>query len=137
MKFFLRTLMILSLLAVFAGGLVTTQTADAQPFTRVHRGMWTATDIDGSNLKLLIVGGGRGTYRLIWLDDYWSICDGDPGLGRGTGTVDASDANVLHVTLSFYCTGTLWDTLTMDFTYDPGTDTMMNDGPSGVLWSRR
>lgn len=97
-------------------------------------GPWEATDIDGSHLRLMITGR-AANLRLIWLDDYWSICDGGPGIGLGTGSVDSSDPNVFHAEVSFYCGATLWDTLTMDFTYDPSTRTMTNSGPGGVTWN--
>ena len=99
-------------------------------------GPWEAVDIDNSNLRLTFAGGGQGIFRLIWLDDYWSVCDGDPGLGRGTGTIDDTNPNLMHTSIDFFCGNAFWGTLAMDFEYDPGTDTIMNTPTASVIWNR-
>jgi hypothetical protein len=134
MKRFVRILVIISLLVVT---LIASASATAAPPTNPFRGFWEGTDIDGSNLHLLLVGG-RSSLRVIWLDDYWTICDGDPGLGRGHGTVDSADPNLFHAEITFTCTGALWDTLMMDFVYNPADDTIATGlgTPDEVIWHR-
>jgi hypothetical protein len=87
-------------------------------------GLWRAVDgVDGSNL-LVAIGGGRGRYVLTLLDDYWSLCDGEPGIGRGTGTVDAIDPTILHTDLVCRCLKQHKNyAYQLDFDYDPATDT--------------
>lgn len=92
--------------------------ASRDPF----RGVWYAVDVDGSNMKMVFSGGGDSR-RMLWRDDYWSICGGGPGIGRGTGEVSG---NILHATVDVYCSGALAGTFVMDFTYDAGTDTLLN-----------
>lgn len=123
--------LILAILLVFS--LVSVVSAGSKsPF----KGSWEATDNDNSHLRLNIAGGGGGNYRLSWRDDYWTICDGGPGIGRGMGTIDSSDPNMLHATLYFYCGGTLVVTISTTFTYYPATD-MMDSNVGGFLsWSR-
>lgn len=128
---------------VLAVGLIATLVASvvptvfAAPPSAAQSGNWQAVDVDGSNLDLAIAGGGGGTYRLIWRDDFWTLCDGDPGFGRGTASVDSIDPNVLHANIDFYCSGALALSVSFDFTYDPATDTM-TDTVTGVpvTWTR-
>lgn len=123
--------LILAILLVFS--LVSVVSAGSKsPF----KGSWKTTDHDNSHLQLNIAGGGGGNYRLSWRDDYWTICDGGPGIGRGMGTIDSSDPNMLHATLYFYCGGTLVVTISTTFTYYPAT-AMMDSNVGGFLsWSR-
>jgi hypothetical protein len=121
----IATLMVLSLVSVVSAG-------SKSPF----KGPWEATDHDNSNLQLNIAGGGGGNYRLSWRDDYWTICDGGPGIGRGMGTIDNSDPNKLDATLYFYCGGTLEETVSTTFTYHPATDMMDSDVGGFLTWSR-
>jgi len=102
---------------------------------RSLRGFWEATDSDGSHMHLIVGGSGSHIY-MVWLDDYWSICGGDGGLGFGHGTVDTADFNRAHVAVTFYCAGRVWGTVSSDFTYDPGTDTMVDTADAGVSWTR-
>ena len=67
-------------------------------------GHWRAVDLDGSNIQLSIAGGGRGVFQLTFVDDYWSICDGLPGIGRGLGSLDVADPNILHTQMVFQYT---------------------------------
>lgn len=94
-------------------------------------GAWYATDTDDSNLQV-IFGGGHGDRRITWTDDYWSICDGGPGIGRGSGEVDG---DTLHAEIDVYCGGTYQLTLVTDFVYDGG-DSMHNVGDNAVNWTR-
>ena len=98
------------------------------------KGVWRAIDLDGSNVQLVIAGGGRGVYRLNWTDDYWSICDGRPGIGKGLGVLDSSDPYILHTDWVITCTS-LHESYDYQFdgVYDPGTDTL---DFQDVVWSR-
>lgn len=117
-------------------GIVSTASAASKsPF----KGRWSAVDVDGSNIRMTIAGGGRGVYRVIWVDDYWSICDGDPGSGRGTGTIDSANPNLMTVSLDIYCAGSFAGTFPMTFEYISGTDMIINPLPGSagtVYWDR-
>jgi hypothetical protein len=59
-------------------------------------GEWQATDsYDGSAMRLTIAGDTAGGYLLMWDDEYWSLCEGSAIVGT-TGSMDASDPNILH-----------------------------------------
>jgi hypothetical protein len=54
-----------------------------------YTGHWRAVDtVDQSNMHMIISGSSNNRYQLIWLDDYWSVCGGRPGIGHGMGTPD-------------------------------------------------
>jgi hypothetical protein len=38
-------------------------------------------------LQVSIAEGGDGIYRLTMHDDFWTFCEGNPGNGRGVGTL--------------------------------------------------
>ena len=125
------------LVAVLMIGMVSIVSAKPNsPF----KGPWEAIDIDGSFMRLTIAGGGRGVYRLVWRDTFWSLCDGGPGIGRGTGTIDSSDPNVLNTSMEFRCGGVPALSLAIDFTYDPSSDTITDDAiappDDPVTWGR-
>jgi hypothetical protein len=115
----------LSLLTISAASI-----APKSPF----KGLWRAIDLDGSNIQLVIAGGGRGIYQLTWTDDYWSICDGLPGIGRGQGQLDGGDPNILHTDWVIRCTS---QHESYDFQFDAryyaDTDTLEFQD---VIWSR-
>lgn len=100
-------------------------------------GRWQAMDVpgDGSTNTLSIsFRGGGGSYGLIWRETYFSICSGDPGIGRAVGTEDSTG---LHTTFDFYCMGTHALNIDIDFTYDPLTDTITsNAGGLIQTWVR-
>jgi hypothetical protein len=83
--------------------LLTISAASAAPKSP-FKGLWRAIDLDDSNIQLSIAGGGRGIYQLTWTDDYWSVCDGLPGIGRGVGQLDSGDPNLLHTDIVIRCT---------------------------------
>ena len=98
-------------------------------------GNWEATDADNSHMQMTISEPSPGVFRLIWQDDYWSICYGGPGFGRGTGSMDGSNPNLMHTSFDLYCGNTFWGTLAMDIEYDPGTDEF-TDIFFGTIWNR-
>jgi hypothetical protein len=100
-------------------------------------GRWQTMDIpgDGSTNTLTIAhAGGGGYYRLIWQETYFTLCEGEPGIGRGTG-VDS--AHGMETTFNFYCRGVLTLTINMLLVYDHATDTFVSD-PGGLnqTWDR-
>ena len=75
---------------VLAISLLTLSIASAAP-NSPFVGLWRGVDVDYSNLQLSIAGGGpRQIYRLTLMDDNWGYCDGNPGIGRGVGTLDTN-----------------------------------------------
>jgi hypothetical protein len=96
------------------------QAGPGNPFS----GQWVAVDsFDGSDIRLTIAGNPAGPLRITWTENYFSICDGEPGIGRGTGNLGA--ANELYAEIHFRCftTGFTLDH-TATFVYDPVTDTL-------------
>ena len=100
-------------------------------------GRWQTMDIpgDGSTNTLKIkFSGGASNYKLKWQETYFSICSGDPGVGRGTGTEGLTG---LHTNFDFYCRGTLTTNIDIEFTYNPSTDTITSDaGGITQTWIR-
>ena len=134
-KFILTALVICTFAALAMALAPDARAAQAPGFT----GRWWSVDIDGSNQKLLITPAGD-EYRLKLFDDGASICglgpDGKPlypAIGKGKGN---AAGNVLHAEFKFWCLTnpkTFWGTATVDFLYDPATDTL-ND--QWVVWYR-
>ena len=141
------SLAILALLiaAVAIAPVGTTMARPTDPFV----GAWTATDnVDGSNLKMAITGGGSG-HRFNLFDDAGFVCGvffGDstvPAVYRGTGTHPVPDLGLETLVLD----GPVWCLLrgaggrtlvpgspfvtTLD--YNPITDTLTG---AGDTWNR-
>jgi hypothetical protein len=90
---------------------------------------------DGSTNTLTVsYRRGGGSYNLIWQETYFSICDGDPGIGRGTGTETPAG---LETNFNFYCNGVFTLNIDILFVWDPATDTIVSD-PTGMnqTWER-
>jgi hypothetical protein len=130
-----RPLFVAAVLAAAASLLLASFAAAApSPFT----GHWTAVDVDDSNMHLSISGGGNGVFHLSWHDDHWGLCEGEPGLGMGTGVLDGSDPYLLHTQWTLRCL-TQGSALQRDFdaTYDPATDSLRFPlGDYSVTWTR-
>ena len=111
--------------------------APPSPFT----GHWRAVDLDNSNVQLSISGGGNGIYRLTQTDDDWGLCNGAPGIGRGVGTLHATEP-ILHTDLVFYCPSQHIEVgFPFDFVYDADTDTLFQDydhvqADGSITWDR-
>ena len=78
------------IIAVVLALFLVAMTASAASARRVSPwvGRWQTMDIpgDGSTNTLTIMYAGPGeTYRLIWQETYFSLCEGAPGIGRGRG----------------------------------------------------
>jgi hypothetical protein len=130
----LLSLVLIAMLALVgvSGGL-----AAPSPFV----GLWEGVDIDGSNLRLAI-GGGGGGFRTFYFDDGATICGLDPDTGdflyaaiaRGPATASGL---TLTATWDVWCLShpaAFWGTVGVDFTYDPVADTLTDT--LGVVWTR-
>jgi len=123
----LITSLVVGLFSMLIFSVVSASTAN--PFT----GHWYAVDsFDGSDIRLTIAGGGARGYRITWTENYFTLCAGEPGIGRGRGT--AVSATELDVEIQFTCftTGTTLDQ-ELTFTYNHVTNTL-TDGTD--TWSR-
>lgn len=128
------------IIAALAAGLVAalaftvwsdTGVAAKDPFT----GAWQAVDIDGSNLRLSVGGGPSGVHHVKIFDDAATLAcpatDG-PAIAIGTGVVSG---DVLHADWFLRCLKE--DTSfpgSMDFLYDPSSDTLSDS--FGVVYHR-
>jgi hypothetical protein len=100
-------------------------------------GRWQSMDVpgDGSTNTLSITFRGSAShYGLIWQETYFSICGGAPRIGRGTG----DESGGLHTQISFYCRGTLWGTVPIEFIYDSANDFLISGQgtPTETVWER-
>ena len=100
------------------------------------KGAWEAIDpSDNSHMQLMIGGGPGGTYHVTWVEDYWTGCGGEPGIGIGTGSMDgANDETLLHIDLllRFPTTNQTFE-FDLAFTYSEADDTLSG---SGAIWHR-
>ena len=70
------------------------------------RGTWRSVDVDGSEMRLVIAGPPGGPFRITWRDRYLTVCDGGPGIIRGTGWLIDGDPNRVEAHLRVTCFGT-------------------------------
>lgn len=115
-----------------AAALILASTAHAAPPTQFV-GHWFAIDsFDGSDIRLTIAGPASGPLRITWIESFFTLCSGGPGIGTGTGS--PSNPNELDAEIFFQCftTGATLD-YAPTFIYDPGTDTL-TDGVD--TWNR-
>jgi hypothetical protein len=93
----MRRLVLSSTMVAFSAALLICSSASgasADPFT----GAWTATDTDGSTLRLQIGGGNASGVRHVTLfDDFATGCGGGSGTAIGSGEVSGNtlEASVL------------------------------------------
>jgi hypothetical protein len=128
------SLSILTIAALFMLPLVA-YAGSISPFV----GHWQATDIDGSDNRLTIAGPPGGPFQITWKDGYMSFCNGEPGIIRGTGLLNESDANLLEADLHVECftTGASMDAH-LTLRYHPTTNTLSARYSNGkvVIWHR-
>lgn len=127
----------LFLLLVLSLALVSTAGAAPDPFI----GVWTAVDLDGSNMQLMIGGGAGDSYHLFYYDDGASVCGTSGGVpiypanAKGTGT---AVGDVLTGSLAVKCLDKpayFYGNSPYTFAYSIGSDTL-TDG-YGIVWSRK
>jgi hypothetical protein len=120
--------------------LVLVALAEFTPLPRRHShwvGRWQTSDtnLDESiNTLTIVYHPAQDLYNLTWRETYFTLCEGEEGIGRGIG-VETADG--LSVDLEFYCLGELTLTINVPFVYDPATDTITSDANSLVqTWIR-
>lgn len=100
-------------------------------------GRWQTIDVlDGSTNTLQInFRGDAHRFGLIWRETYFTLCDGAPGIGRGTAVEDLTG---FHSTMEFFCAGTSAGTFGIEFVYRPFDDTIVSDEgtPGEQVWVR-
>ena len=100
-------------------------------------GQWQTIDVvDGSTNTLQIsFRGGASEYNVIWRETYFTLCSGDPGIGRGIGVEDMSG---LSASMNFFCAGSHAGSFTIDFIYNSPDDTIISDAgtASEQVWQR-
>lgn len=109
----------------------------ASPFV----GIWRAVDnVDGSLMRVTIVGPARGPFAITWTESYFSFCEGRAGLGTGIGRLDPADPNVLRAHMRLRCLRTgdkvEWD---QEWQYRPAYDVLASQEDAyGVdtIWTR-
>jgi hypothetical protein len=102
-------------------------------------GNWQAIDVDGSDIRLTIAGPPSGPFQITWTESYLSFCNGEAGIGRGTGMLNEEDASLLEAELHVECftTGASTDAH-LALRYHPATDTLSARYENGmvVIWHR-
>ena len=63
-------------------------------------GHWQTIDTDGSDIRLTIAG--RGPYQVTWTESFFSFCNREAGIARGTAAISANP-NVLEGDLFLQC----------------------------------
>jgi hypothetical protein len=66
-------------------------------------GLWSGVDnVDGSLRTVSISDpNGNGVYTVLAHDTYWSLCEGDRGIGRTTGSAD--EYGIIHAAGTVKC----------------------------------
>lgn len=122
-------------------GLVTYRRGDQGP--DAFSGVWIATDLDGSALKLTLDGSGL-LRNVSFFDDGASVCgpvvdgEGINWSGEGTGVIGSTGGfgRFIDVTLSGGCAGNPQEPIGTDsYEYDFVNNQLI--GPSGVIWIRK
>ena len=99
-----------------------------------YTGHWRAIDsYDQSNMQLTVSGGGNNKYQLTWTDDYWSVCGGGPGIGRGSGRLDSG--GYLRVDWVIKCRGAVVWNGQLDYILDLATGTLWDGANTWYLVS--
>ncbi len=119
---------------MIAAVLVVGAAAAPDPF----KGTWYSVDIDTSNQTLRIGGGPGSSYHARYYDEGASVCGWIPGASGPAASANGSlsaTGLVLSGSLPVYCLTsprTFYGDGSFTFTYDPGTDTMLDSW--GVTW---
>jgi hypothetical protein len=102
-------------------------------------GHWQAIDFDGSDIRLTISG--NGPYQITWTESYFSFCNREPGIAKGTGNNLGGDPNTLQANIHVKCLTLPQSTdLTITWTYNSdGTITGVSPSfpdPGWLTWHR-
>jgi hypothetical protein len=132
---FLKSILVgsVSFLLILIVALSTTSLSSAasnSPFV----GSWSATDTDGSDIRLVIAGKSAGPFKITSTDSYISYCNGEAGIIQGSGLLNPENSTILEASLKVICF-TTGDTLEIEtsFIYNPPTDTISG---ISVTWHR-
>ena len=104
-----------------------------EPFT----GSWRSIDFDGSNQHLALggpQGGENSVYRrVVYVDDFGTVCGGARFFAEGVGVIDGS---TISVDFEIYCgnAGNLIGGDFITFTFDGATGTLTDS--YDVVWTR-
>ena len=130
----MKTKTLFYLLAAAALALSAFTPAPRSPFV----GHWQAVDpADDSHMRLTIGGPRSGPFNITWTESYFSFCQGQPGIVRGTGWL-GDDPHVLEADLRIQCftTGGSLD-FHYTWTYLAERNLLLSeDGPFFTLWHR-
>jgi hypothetical protein len=131
--------LVIALVMLIAVGLAVTAPAKAAPIS-YFTGVWEATDIDGSHMRMVITGSGYAGHKFRWTDSSWSICgDTRSGLGKGIGELDGDPPSpLLHGSWDIYCSGSFVLSVSFDLVYNAVDDSMDTVGSPGgeTHWTR-
>jgi hypothetical protein len=114
MKRFIIGALIVGVVATFSAAIAPeTSAAPATP-KDPFVGAWTGIDeVDGSNMWL-VIGRGLGRWHpVLWQEDYFTACEGEPGTGFGSAFTDRFDQQLVHVRVYIVC-WTRGETITAD-----------------------
>ena len=100
-------------------------------------GRWQTTDSPGDeSINTLTVEyiPGQDIYRATWQETYFTLCNGEEVIGRGTGE---ETADGLEVEFDFYCQEELSLSPVMTFGYNSDSDTITSYGLTLIqIWDR-
>lgn len=95
-------------------------------------GVWKATDVDGSAMKVTFRSTGQLTRDVTFLDDYASSCGGAVFMSAGEGTIGSTPGQGRFITLAMHggCLGGSAFDYAEKYEYLAATDTLF--GPLGL-----
>ena len=117
MKRFFVTVVVVGLMAALHTTCTSTNSADEEE-NRFFIGLWEGIDpVDGSNVRVSISNIDRdGVFEIVWSETFFTLCDGEPGVVTGTGTVGEDGILRGNEVLTCLTTG---ETLNSEGVYEP------------------
>jgi len=104
MKRFIIGALIVGVIATFSVAIAPKTSAAPTTANDPFVGAWTGIDeADGSNMRLLIGRGFGRWHPILWLEGYFSACEGEPGTAFGRAITDRSDENLVHASVWIVC----------------------------------
>ena len=133
---FVRAIYITVILAVAFSTTASASAAGTRPFV----GVWRAIDnLDGSLIRVTIMGSSGGPFLITWTEPYLSFCEGRAGLATGIGYLDTDDPYMLEANMRLKCLRS-GDTIEWHqvWQYRPAYDVLASSGDYGVetIWTR-
>ncbi len=97
-------------------------------------GSWQAIDVDGSEMILNIGGRPTGPFQITWIDNFISLCNGEPGIVQGSGRLNEGDPNLMEADLHLTCfTNESELDFHLAFRYHPATNTLSVEYENGLV----